>query len=121
MALYHTLRALHFGVHERPLILAHDPNACQDSALNLLHLLSGQELTVVNYRYLLELILRIVYIRATAMGSSRLGEARGSCRMSDLTRLAGMLGGGCVRSDACALVRGFGGQDLIPAVSSTEL
>ena len=54
------------------------------------------------------------------MGSSRLGEARGSCRMSDLTRLAGKLGGGCVGCDAM-LVGGLGGQDLIHTVFPTEL
>ena len=40
--------------------------------------------------------------------------------MSDLTRLAGELGGGCVRGDA-VLVGGLGGQDLIRAILSTEL
>ena len=40
--------------------------------------------------------------------------------MSDLTRLAGELGGGCVRGDA-VLGGGLGGQDLIPAVFPTEL
>ena len=60
MVLYETLRALDFRIHEGPGVLAHDPNACQDSALNLLHLLSGKDLTVVNHCDLLELVLRVV-------------------------------------------------------------
>ena len=114
MALYESLWALHFGIHEGPLVLAHDPYACQDSALNLIHLLSGQDLAIVNNRDLLEPVLMVVYIETAFAGS---GEAWGSCRMGDLTSLAGMVGGG----RGVLLVGGFGGQDLIPAVTLSEL
>ena len=119
MLLYETLRTLHFGVHERPLVLAHDPYSCQDSALNLTHLLSGQDLSVVNNCDLFELIFRVVHLRVTAVGSSPLGKARYSRRMGDLTRLAGMLGGAWGRS--IALVGSLGWQDLIPDLSLGEL
>ena len=84
-----------------------------------MHLLSRQHLVVVNKRDMLELlqshILLVDHLMATAVGSGHLGEARGSCRMGDLTRLAGKLGGGWDRG--IRLVGGLGGQGLVSAVS----